>query len=191
MLLQKYRISRRMACGNLNRIGLRYLSTYSRNVSAIMDSRNVKLQEAATICRAYRSPKKEGSKYRNRRVRKCSRTERNSRARARNRWKSRADVVWCEFNSAYKRKLSRTWNSLTRHTKSRRENLPSSREIYEPRSIYRSTGSRTRAIIDVLNLPTWPVWSRACYRKAIWNLSQALDFRCTPPKKSTTRVYFF
>jgi len=83
MLLQKYRISRRMACGNLNRIGLRYLSIYSRNVSAIMDSRNVKLQEAATICRAYRSPKKEGSKYRNRRVRKCSRTERNSRARAR------------------------------------------------------------------------------------------------------------
>lgn len=114
-----------------------------------------------------------------------------ARARARNRWKSRADVVWCEFNSAYKRKLSRTWNSLTRRTKSRRENLPSSREIYEPRSIYRSTGSRTRAIIDVLNLPTWPVWSRACYRKAIWNLSQALDFRCTPPKKSTTRVYFF
>lgn len=72
-----------------------------------------------------------------------------------------ARMSWCEFNSAYKRKLGRTWNSPTRRSKSRQRNLPSSREIYEPRSIYRPTGSRTRAIIDVLNLPTWPAWSRA------------------------------
>lgn len=59
MLLQKYRISRRTACGNSNRIG--YLPTYSRYVSAITDSRNVKLQEAVTICRTRRLLKKKGA----------------------------------------------------------------------------------------------------------------------------------
>lgn len=92
MLLQKYRIPHRPACGNLNRIGLRYLSTYSRYVSVITNSRNVKLQEAMTICcRARRSLKKKGpieidefaSVHRPKGI----------RARARIRRKSRADVV--------------------------------------------------------------------------------------------------
>lgn len=144
--------SRGLRC-NSNRIGLRYLFIYSRCVSAIMDSQNVKLQEwpsvASVVCGRKRTD-------RNGRVWKCSQTERNSYARAYDEKVVR--MSWCEFNSGYKRKLS--WNSPTRRSKSRQRNLPSSREIYESRSIYRSTGSRTRAIIDVLNLPTWPTWSR-------------------------------
>lgn len=93
MLLQKYRISRRMACGNLNRIGLRYLSTYSRYVSAITDSRNVKLQEAMAICRACRLPKKETD--RNRRVQKCS--QEGIRSSAHTMKKSRG-CVSCDAN---------------------------------------------------------------------------------------------
>lgn len=49
------------------------------------------------------------------------------------------------------------------------------RQIYGARSIYHLAAGR--AIIDVLNLPTWPARPRRNYRKAISNLSRALDFR--------------
>lgn len=104
-----------------------------------------------------------------------------------------ARMSWCEFNSAYKRKLRRTWNSPTRRSKSRQRNLPSSRGIYEPRSIYRPTGSRTRAIIDVLNLPTWPAWSRArgLSESDLKSLASTGLPLCFPEEKLHTGVFFF
>lgn len=110
------------------------------------------------------------------------------RARAHATKKSR--MSWCEFNSAYKRKLS--WNSPTRRSKSRQRKLTlvarDLRATIDLSSERQSDASDYRRLksADVTGLV-----ARTGYRKAIWNLSQAVDFRCTTRGKTLHGYTFF
>lgn len=191
---QKYWIPCRMPCSNSNRMVCQYLSIIS--ISGVV-CRSTRVRNYGFAKRRSGKKRRRPSGARRfpkkgpigRQIRKSA--GKKSRGARRIRRKSRGR--WCEFNSVYTKTFARArmeFADSAERSKSQRRNLHC-HEIYERRSIYRPTGSRTSDYRCLKSADAIGLVRARVIGKRSWISLASAKLPLHPPTENSTAMFFF